>query len=174
MAEKVAEAVEKTEEISAELKQELEATVVPELAEDATKTKARKSFTIRKAPVKKSPPSKSMAKKADKSAKADVKADLKAKDDAASCILPEIVEELGSFDYNNCQFSLAYGILNDKEQGVPTGQKMLLMRWNSEISTAWFPLPPLFNQVIMRKLYDRKSEEDIDFLLKEFGHSTKG
>jgi hypothetical protein len=163
VAEKVAEAVEKTEELSSELREELEATVVPEL-KDEQQPKARKSFTIRKAPMK-------------KAAKEDAKQELKEGEEAPAAAESkegvEIVEELGIFDYNDCKFALAYGVFNSKDHGVPAGQKMLLMRWNGAASEDWFPMPPLFNQVIMRKLYDRKSEEDIDFLLKEFGHSPK-
>ena len=165
VAEKVSQAVEKSAEMSSELRDELEATVVPELKEGEGK-KPRKSFTIRKA-AKKEAADEAEAKIELKEGEKVKEAEANAEDDAPISIL----EELGAFDYNDSQFALAYGICNQKALGMPTDQKVLLMRWLGDEGTGWFAMPPLFNQVIMRKLYDRKSEEDIDFLLKEFGHA---
>ena len=69
-------------------------------------------------------------------------------------------------------FEIGYASFFAPKLGMNEKAPMLVMRWKSEDnSTEWFPVPPMFNKVMLARIHER--EHDLDRLLLDYGYDAE-
>ncbi|WP_306251498.1 hypothetical protein [Parvularcula sp. IMCC14364] len=164
------------------LKQELDAAIVPTLRSRA-KTSDEISETTKV--IKKAEPVKKAAAEApaeasaavEKAPAADVKTEAKG-DEAERPSAATTTASAAQIDnmrlfpgFEDQGFEVGYAVYNSQSYGLSEKAPMLLMRWKSENAESdWFPIPPMFNKVLLARIHER--DHDLDRLLLDYGYDA--
>ncbi|MCI5048104.1 MAG: hypothetical protein MRY59_11420 [Aquisalinus sp.] len=162
------------------LKQELDAAIVPALRSRA-KTSDEISETTKV--IKKAEPVKSAATDTPAEAPvAEVKTEAKADapEAPAAPADPSSAEAGSAAQIDNMRlfpgfedqgFEVGYAVYTSSSYGLAEKAPMLLMRWKSENGESdWFPIPPMFNKVLLARIHER--DHDLDRLLLDYGYDA--
>ncbi len=69
-------------------------------------------------------------------------------------------------------FEIGYASCSAPSMGIVDNAPMLVMRWKTNASEAdWFPVPPMFNKVVLARIHER--EQDLDRLLLDYGYDAE-
>ncbi|MCI5045447.1 MAG: hypothetical protein MRY72_12180 [Aquisalinus sp.] len=159
------------------LKQELDAAIVPALRSRA-KTSDEISETTKV--IKKAEPVKTAAASAPAEAPAaEVKTEAKAEapESTAEATSTEVgsaaqIDNMRLFPgFEDQGFEVGYAVYTSSSYGLAEKAPMLLMRWKSENGESdWFPIPPMFNKVLLARIHER--DHDLDRLLLDYGYDA--
>ena len=68
-------------------------------------------------------------------------------------------------------FEIGYAVYTSATLGLSDKAPMLLMRWKAvEGEADWFPVPPMFNKVLLARIHER--DNDLDRLLLDYGYDA--
>ena len=83
-----------------------------------------------------------------------------------------VVENIRLFaGFEDQAFEIGYASYANPELGLTHVEPMLVMRWKAaEGDAAWFPVPAVFNKVLLARIHER--EDDLDRLLLDYGYDA--
>ncbi len=157
----------KAEDPAAALKEELDAAIVP-----ALKSKGKTADEITEADAKVIKKAEPVKKAAGKSSTDKAAEDVNVDEVANAKLAGSAIENMRLFPgFEDQPFEIGYAAYAEASFGLEEKTPMLLVRWKTEQGeTDWFPIPPMFNKVMLARIHER--DHDLDRLLLDYGYDA--
>ncbi len=156
---------------TAALKEELDAAIVPALkAKEKTPDEISETTKV----IKKIDPVKKASGKSKRSKKGEPEAEIELdKKPAGAEVTAAQIDNMRLFPgFEDQGFEIGYAAYSSKALGLNDKAPMLLVRWKtSDSNTDWFPIPPMFNKVLLTRIHER--DHDLDRLLLDYGYDAE-